>query len=148
MPNEEWRELYRKWDGITKALRERPPAREPRGSTSRPVIKRKVTNNRRSTVTKKVLHHYHISMLNLVSKSARRHYTRARCVAAWLWYHEVGMTTEQIGVVLRRDYRDVCRLVRKASTDYSQDIHSLLTALGWGNEGRGNQAHDRGGTAG
>ena len=72
-------------------------------------------------------------MLNLVSKTNRRQYVRARCVAAWLWYHEVGMTSEQIGIVLKRDCRDVCRLVRKASTDYPQDIDSLLTALGWGN---------------
>ena len=134
MPSESWQEICRKWDGIQKRLREiqENPRRDPRGRTSRPVIIKRNTNNRRSTVTRTVLYNYNITYADLLTVAYKRRLYRARCVLCWLWYHEVGMTSAQIGAVLHRDYRDVSRLIRHAHQRYQQDIHRILTGLGWG----------------
>lgn len=132
MPSD-WRELYRKWDGIQKHMRSLEPTMGPRGTTSRPVITRTLsTNYRRTILMRNVCLFYNCHFNDLIGGSHKRNLDRARPVLMWLLYYAIGMSWEQIGALLHRDDRHCQRYARYAYRRYEQDIHKILTIVGMG----------------
>lgn len=126
----EWQALYRKWDGIRQAMHHM--ALEP-GTVplvmSRGVVldTRQAQASFRSQVARAVCRFYRIKLAYALANP------RSRGVLCYILHHRVGMTVAQAAAFIHVSPRQAARLIRKASTAYPLDIHTILTRLGWGN---------------